>query len=306
MTETLLRKLTGRAHSADKVLRGDEHLTPSGRHITGVPANSMEIQMLPPKIILPTSAEGVVYFIDEAGSKGSLGDFFVTAAVRTTDPDLLTRTVKAIRDRHRFAAAEELKYAKVTKRSEPILNEIFREVVNSGVTFGAFVLDKRHFDPWSSRSQWQGHLFATERLLRGLLTRREIAVALLDHIDVPEGVSYGDHLMHNINERFGNKRIAAAVSLDSRTCAGLQIADLVASAVFHARKKIEDGGLETFLDDSSPKARLARDIAASLGSTYFKDCSSEVLQIQTSHEKSLRELRKKTTLEVSADALASG
>lgn len=263
--------------------------------------------MKPPKLVLPTNAQGVVYFIDEAGSKGSLGSYFVTAAVRTTDPDRVSRTVKAVRDRHKFNSADELKFSNVTKRSEPILSDVFREIVDTGCcTFGAFVLDKRHYDPWSSRTQWQGHLFATRRLLKGLVTRREIAVALLDHIDVPEGVSYGDCLMNEVNERFGNKRIAAAISLDSRTCSGLQIADMVASAIFHARKKIEDKGLEAFLEDQTPKARLSRDIASALGSGYFRDCDTELLEIQTSHERSLLELRQAGRLSLSAEALASG
>ena len=162
-----------------------------------------------PRITLPVDTQGVVYFVDEAGSKGTSGDFFVTAAVRTSDPDQVSRTVKAIRDKHRFTKAEELKFKNVTKHSEPILAEVFREVVACGCTFGAFVLDKRHFDPWSSRPQWQGHLFATDRLLRGLVTRREAAVALLDHIDVPQGVSYGDNLMsdeHAIREQAARGR----------------------------------------------------------------------------------------------------
>ncbi|MCQ9353459.1 DUF3800 domain-containing protein [Corynebacterium sp. 153RC1] len=252
----------------------------------------LESSVLPPKITLPEDAVGAVYFIDEAGSKGTLGKHFVTGAVKTADPDRLSRAVKACRDRNRFTGAEEIKFSKVTKNSEPILAEIFREAVAAECRFGAFVLDKRHFDPWSSKKQWQGHLFATDRLLRGLVTRREISIALLDHIDVPEGISYGDELMKSCNTRFGNKRIASAVSLDSRTCSGLQIADLLASAVFHARKKIEENGLERFLEDQSPKARLSRDIAAALGVSHFSDCSTDLLRVQTSHEQSLTELRK--------------
>ena len=48
----------------------------------------------------------------------------------------------------------------------------------------------------------------------GLVTRREVGVVLLDHIDVPVGVSYGDALVNSLNQRFGNKRFATAVSLD--------------------------------------------------------------------------------------------
>lgn len=246
---------------------------------------------LPPQIFLPLTAEGVVYFVDEAGSKGTLGKHFVTGAVRTTDPDKLSRVIKACRDRNRFTKADELKFSKVTKRSEPVLAEIFAEAVAAGCTFGAFVLDKRHFDPWSNREQWQGHLFATDRLLRGLITRREASVVMMDHIDVPEGISYGDALMDSLNQRFRNRRVVAAVSLDSRTCSALQIADLLASAVFHARKKVEENGLEKFLADKTPKARLAKEIAQILGEVYFEDCRTELLKLQTSHEKSLTQLK---------------
>ena len=259
-----------------------------------------------PRITLPVDTQGVVYFVDEAGSKGTSGDFFVTAAVRTSDPDQVSRTVKAIRDKHRFTKAEELKFKNVTKHSEPILAEVFREVVACGCTFGAFVLDKRHFDPWSSRPQWQGHLFATDRLLRGLVTRREAAVALLDHIDVPQGVSYGDNLMSQMNTRFGNKRLVAAVSLDSRTCAGLQVADLLASSIFYARKKTEELGLEGFLSSQTPKALLAREFATAVGSSHFADCNTDLLHIQTSHERSLREIRAACTIEPDAEAIAAG
>lgn len=260
----------------------------------------------PTKITLPLATETAVYFVDEAGSKGTQGNYFVVAAVRTTDPDRLSRTVKAVRDKHGFNKAEEMKFGNVTKRSFPVLSEVFREAIACGCTFGAFVLDKRHFDPWGSRTQWQGHLFATDRLLRGLVTRREVAVALLDHIDVPQGVSYGDTLMSEMNTRFGNKRLATAVSLDSRTCPGIQVADLLASAVFHARKKIEDNGLEDFLDDQTPKARLARAIAASLGSSHFNDTMDGLLHLKTSHERSLREVREGAIVQVGADASASG
>lgn len=259
-----------------------------------------------PRITLPTDTTGAVYFVDEAGSKGSLGKHFVTAAVRTTDPDKLSRAVQACRDAHRFTKADELKFSRATKHSAPILAQAFRDAVGAGCTFGAFVLDKRHFDPWSSRQQWEGHLFATDRLLRGVITRNEVGVILLDHIDVPVGVSYGSELMGSLNRRFGNKRIVTAVSLDSRTCAGLQVADLLASAVFHTRKKIEETSLEQFLEDGTPKARLARDIAGALGVGSFADVRTPLLKVQTSHEFSLKEIRSASTMALSADAIASG
>lgn len=240
---------------------------------------------------LPMDVQGSVYFVDEAGSKGTQGLHFVTAAVRTSDPDRLLRAVQHVRDRTGFTKADELKFGQVTRSSLPVLTQVVEEAVGAGCRFGAFVLDKRHFDPWDGNAQWEGHLFATERLLRGMVTRREIAVALMDHISVPTGVSYGGVLQERLNGKLGNKRLVSAVSLDSRTCAGLQVADLIASAIFHYRKKVEDKSLAAFLQDQSPKAQLARAIAGALGVGSFDDCDRFPLSIKTSHERSLRQLR---------------
>ena len=138
--------------------------------VTGYRSNSSSRRggSVPPQVSLPLATESTVYFVDEAGSKGTLGKYFVVAAVRTGDPDFLSREIKACREQHNFTKADEIKFSKVTKHSGPVLLEIFQTAVNAGCSFGAFVLDKRHFDPWSSREQWQGHLFATDRLLRGV------------------------------------------------------------------------------------------------------------------------------------------
>lgn len=245
----------------------------------------------PRQVHLPSDAVGTVYFVDEAGSKGTLGQYFVTAAVRTPDPDRLLRRVQAVRDKYNFTLKDELKFSDVTRKSLPILAEVMETAVEVGCTFGVFVLDKRHFDPWKERGQWEGHLFATRRLLKGMLTRREVAVALLDHISVPENVSYGQTLVSELNGQLGNKRLLSAVSLDSRTCSGLQVADLLASAVFHERTKIEEHGLSAYLQQGGTKPQLARRIAGALGVGTFDDCKTNVLTVQTSHERSLRELR---------------
>ncbi|XCB29207.1 DUF3800 domain-containing protein [Arcanobacterium hippocoleae] len=243
------------------------------------------------KITLPLNTHCSTFFIGEAGSKGTNGKYFVVAAVKTSNPDKLSRAIQACRDRHRFNTAEELKFGAATKRSAPILSGAFKAAVDTGSTFGVFVLDKQHFDPWSSRKQWEGHLFATERLLRGLVTRSELGVALIDHIDVPAGVSYGDALINQCNSRLHNKRFVCAVSLDSRTNSGLQIADILVSSVFHARQKILNNGLESYLNDNSPKALLSKSIAHSLGISHFADCSNKIVRIQTSFQKSLKELK---------------
>lgn len=68
--------------------------------------------------------------------------------------------------------------------------------------------------------------------------------------------------------------------------------------IFFHRKKITNrvnassvNGLGDFLDDQTPKARLARAIAASLGSSHFNDNMDGLLHLKTSHERSLQEVR---------------
>lgn len=229
--------------------------------------------------------------MDESGSKGSAGEYFVTSAVKTRDPDAVSRAVQAVRDRHNFTSKDELKFKDVTKHSLPILCEVVDAVVATGAKFGAFVLDKRHFDPWEGQEQWRGHLTATERLLRAMATRQEVCTALLDHISVPAGISYGHELLTKVNERFGNKRFVAAVSLDSRTCSGLQIADLVASSVYFYRRTVEEVGVEGYYGIGTPKARLARHVAEALELANFNDGRSELANIQTSFPESLTEMK---------------
>lgn len=249
-----------------------------------------------PKVRLPLDTQGSVIFVDEAGSKGTLGKLFVTAGVKTCDPDKLSRGVQEIRDRYSYTKSDELKFGRVTKNSLPILEEVVSMAREAGCSFGIFVLDKRHFDPWDDAPTWKGHLFATERLIRGMVTRKEIATVLVDHISVPSGVSYGTTLVDQINSRFGNKRIISATSLDSRSTAGLQVADIVASAAYHCRRGVEDFGVEDYVLQGSPKSRLARRIAETLDVELFRDGESGCATVKTSHEKSLRDIKNELEL----------
>ena len=244
-----------------------------------------------PKVHLPLETRCATYFVDEAGTKGSQGQYFVTAAVKTEDPDRLLRGFEAVRQESNYTNADELKFGRVSKGSLSILRKIVDDAVASGARFGIFVLDKRHFDPWENVEQWRGHLFATERLLRGMTTRRELGVALMDHISVPKEVSYGKEILDRINGRMGNRRFISAVSLDSRTCPGLQVADIVASAAYHYRRGVEDVGQAEYLRSQTPKAQLARYVAESLGLGDFSDHTGELASVRTSHPTSYKELQ---------------
>ena len=63
---------------------------------------------------LPLEVQGSVFFVDESGSKGAAGEFFVTSVVKSNDPDALSRAVQAVRDRYNFTSKDELKFKDVT------------------------------------------------------------------------------------------------------------------------------------------------------------------------------------------------
>lgn len=132
----------------------------------------------PPQVSLPLGTVGQVSFVDEACKRGTQGLHFVTAAIKIADPDRLPRQVKAVLDRRHFVKASEVKFPKVAMRSVPILGDVMRASLDAGSSSGAFVFDKRHFDPWAGKPTWLGHLFATERLPRGMATRREIGSSI--------------------------------------------------------------------------------------------------------------------------------
>lgn len=227
------------------------------------------------RIHVPLECRSSVYFIDESGSKGSGGQHFVVAAVKTSDPDALTRGMESIRARH--SVRRELKFRELTRGSLPIFKDLVNLLVDSGSHIGAFVIDKDAFDPFKGRELWEAHSWITAALVKGMTSPRELATLLIDGISTPAGVAYGSHLRSGINRRFKTTRVVSAVSLDSRTCDGLQLADTVASAIAYERKMTAAGEMSS----TTPKSVIARYLARGLDVENFNDTQSERVKIRT-------------------------
>lgn len=229
------------------------------------------------KVYIPPDTLSRTYFIDESGTKGALGDVFVVGAVRTQDPSALLRAVKGVRDRHQFY--KEFKFGDVTKKGLPVYLDLMEEVEKSKATFGVCIVDKRKCDPWGDDPSWNGNIWATEKLLKALLNRREIATVLMDEISAPASVSIGNEIKLRINSTFGCLRIASAVHLDSKANDGLQIADLIAGAARHYIEKVEEVSLAEYLVAGNPKSLLGRRVAQVLGVGGFEECRLERVKI---------------------------
>lgn len=217
--------------------------------------------------------------MDESGSKGSGGDFFVVAALKTDEPDFLTRGMESIRAKH--GIRKELKFRELTNGSLPIFKELVELVYRSGANIGAFVVDKPSFDPFLGKKLWEAHAWTVAALVKGMTTRRELATLLIDGISTPADVAYGHRIRAMINEAFRSTRVVSAVSLDSRTCDGLQLADMIASAIAHQRVGCRLSSVEDYLRNSSPKAELSKYVARTFGLADFSDVRSDRVSVRT-------------------------
>ncbi len=236
---------------------------------------SVTLEPLADRIAVPIDCMSSVYFVDESGSKGSGGDHFVVAAVKTNDPDALTRGMEAIRARH--GIRRELKFRELTKGTIPIFKELVDLLESSGSNIGAFVIDKTTFDPFDGKALWEAHAWVTAALIKGMTSRRELATVLIDGISTPADIAYGSHLRNQINQRFNTMRVVSAISLDSRTCDGLQLADMVASAIAHRRRI----GAPPAGESRSPKAEIAHYLALRYGLADFDDVRAGRVTIRT-------------------------
>ncbi|MEW1976957.1 DUF3800 domain-containing protein [Kocuria palustris] len=209
--------------------------------------------------------------MDESGSKGSGGEFFVLAAVKTDDPDALARGMMSIRDQYGFKK-DEFKFNSVSKKTLPAYKAIIDMLEASGAQIGASVIDKGLHDPFNDRTLWEGHAWVSAALIKGMATRNELLTVLCDGISVPSGVSYGNSVQRMVNGRFQSTRLASVVSLDSCTCDGLQLADMMAGAIHHGRRGHSQVNI---------KAQLGRYVRRAFDLEDFHDQRTSRVNIKT-------------------------
>lgn len=142
-------------------------------------------------------------------------------------------------------------------------------------------MEKSVADPFGGWEQWKGHAWVSAALVKGLCTRRELVTVLTDSISTPIGVSYGRHLREAVNRPLHSTRVVSVVSLDSCTCDGLQLANLVASAIAHQRNALRESSLESHASHRTPKTELSLYPSRTFGVSTFEDHSDARLNIRT-------------------------
>ena len=186
-------------------------------------------------------------FVDESGSKSTAGgQFFVVAAVKVRQPGLLARAILDVRNK--TGHYNELKFSGITRDSLPVFHQIIDALHESDATLAACVVQGSVFNPFrGGKAVWQVHAEVTAQLLVGCINKRELVGVHLDGISTPLGCSLEEQVRRQTNQRLRATAIVSAVCLDSKTNDLLQVADLVAGAIFHERRR-------AFSDSDQPRS----------------------------------------------------
>ncbi|PKQ25164.1 MAG: hypothetical protein CVT64_11155 [Actinobacteria bacterium HGW-Actinobacteria-4] len=264
-------------------------ILPATPKATGAyPAKAVSRSRLPkePVVSLPLGTASSLFFLDESGSKGTGGHFFVVGGIKTRQPGHLLREAKAVRDKHRFY--RELKFAELTKGTLPIYRDLIDVLSDSDVHLVAFVIDKRLRDPFVDVPQWDAQSRVVTQLLHGNINRAEVATLLMDSCSTPTGVSIEETILERVNQKLESMNLVSAVTLDSQSSDGLQLADLVVGAISCDRRLRSTNVAGHATRELSPKATVARMLAASFGVPSLADTRTSRVNILTSRARSTR------------------
>jgi hypothetical protein len=229
-----------------------------------------EVVHVPPHY--PTS----LIWVDESSVKASSGRFFVVGAVKARQMGKLMRDVREIRDRYGYG--DEFKFSRITRGRLSIFCELVDLLERSDAHIAATVVDRSiGRDPFKpGEAEWIAHAKVTAQLLVGIINRRELASALLDHVSVPKGCSFEDVVRGTVNRRMRATSLVSAVCADSKCNDGLQLADLVVGAVAHQRGQGNGTASAT-----SHKGKIASRLAAAFDVPNFEDVRTDRVNIAT-------------------------
>lgn len=198
-------------------------------------------------------------FLDESGII-SADRFFSIGLVKSPEPSRLLRSIQRLRDTHHWYG--EIKWYDVTLGTL----ELYKEVVDTclvpgNLEFWCFVADRQAADPIVRfGSQWDAYAKLAEQLVVAALHPDELIAIMADNYSTPAHILFEEDLRAAVNRRLNRLAAVSVVRLDSRSSDGLQVADLLTSAItFEFR---QDAGLAS---STSPKAKLAKHVRTALG-----------------------------------------
>lgn len=199
-------------------------------------------------------------FLDESGII-SADRFFSIGLVKSAKAPKLLRAIHKFRDKNHWY--DEIKWYDITKKSVPIYKEIIDVCFASPdlLEFYCFVADRSVADPVKRfGSQWDAYGKLAEQLVVASTHPDELVAIMADNYSTPDHILFEEDLRAAVNRRLRRLAAVSVVRLDSRSSDGLQIADLLTSAV-----TFEFRAAQGLAKKESPKGQVAEYVKQALG-----------------------------------------
>lgn len=212
-------------------------------------------------------------FLDEAGFIAR-DRFFAVGCLKLLEPSILLRKVQKLRDQRQ--KYHEIHFKDVTKRSLPFYEAVVDLVAESDGSFSCFVADREKHDPVTRfGSHWLAYERLAKQLLLGTIRPRELLVVLADNYSTPDDVFFERDVRTAVNKHLGRLGVVSVCRLDSKSTDGLQIVDLLTSAVAFEFRQAAGMAAQT-----NAKAALAEYVRTKYGVTScLKGCKKDGINV---------------------------
>jgi hypothetical protein len=196
-------------------------------------------------------------YVDESGIANQSPYLAVGALVFRRDHGLVTNEVLAFRDKSGWR--KEGHFVDVARDTAYLYREVVNIVAQSDGRFVCLVIDKSVWDPFGAqREAWKTHAQLTIQLLNAVIGKgHPILSVAVDHITTPAAVNYEGYIATAVNRTQNYLAVAGVNRLDSRSCVGLQQADILTGAVAHQYRQKCDASAKA----GSPKGLVAAHVA---------------------------------------------
>lgn len=201
-----------------------------------------------------------VAFVDETGAIAR-DRFFGVGCLKLPEPSRVLRAVQKYRDRNHWY--KEIKFSDTTQGTLSLYKGVVDLVLapDGAASYYCFMADRHVADPVERfGSHFAAYSKLAEQLVVAALRPDELVTVLADNYSTPDHVLFEEDLKASANRRLGRLAVTSCCRLDSKSSDGLQLADLLTSAV-----AFEFRASAGIASPSSPKGQLAEHVRLMLG-----------------------------------------
>jgi hypothetical protein len=242
------------------------------RNVYGAPREVGVTKRPTDGVDVPLHCPTSTIYTDDSGVKAAGSHILVIGGIKIRRHGQLMRAIRHVREEADFR--REFKFTGITRGSLSAYFALIDQLEKSDAHIVATVTQR---PVGENAANWTFYAEVTTRLLRGNINRNELVTVMMDMVSTPRNVAFEDVVKGKINKRLGALRVTTAACLDSRSSDGLQVADMVASAIAFERRRVagESGSA------NSNKARVVNRLKEAFGGIDLMDGRTDRVNIQT-------------------------